>query len=278
MTNRSAMRVLMILTPLFGMSGAFGADPPPVENSRDLNAQRLKFMKESVQAYELTRKNDTALVLKLQPDPAFRLGKQGDGVVLEGAIFLWADEVARPGAAAQVFLVQSAGRPEGEWRHEFTSLSTGPFTALQGGKPRWLPMLPGVLFQPITGAPKPADSAPARLRQMRDLAAEFRAEDDFWGRGWNALRLLPTPISRYGKAGGMPEDGALFAFVLGTDPESFLFIEARPGANGLEWQYAFAPMTCWALKAEHKGRAVWSLPSRTFTTPFQTFYSRVYQP
>ena len=149
---------------------------------------------------------------------------------------------------------------------------------MQGGKPRWLPMVAGVSFQPIPGAPKPAASAPARLRQMRDLAAEFRAEDDFWGRGWNVLRLLPTPISRYGKAGGTPEDGALFAFVLGTDPESFLFIEARSAANGLEWQYAFAPMTCWALKAEHKGRSVWSLPNRNTANPFRTFYSRVYQP
>jgi hypothetical protein len=278
MTNRSTMRVLMILTSFLGMTGPVRADPPPDAKSRDLNARRLKFMKESVEAYELTRKGDTAVVLKLQSDPAFRLGKQGDGVVLEGAIFLWADEVGRPGAAAQVFLVQSAGRTDGEWRHEFTSLSTGPFMTLQGDKPRWLPMVPGVAFQPIPGAPKPADSAPARLRQMRNLAGEFRAEDDFWGRGWNALRLLPTPISRYGKAGGTPEDGALFAFVLGTDPESFLFIEARPVANGLEWQYAFAPMTCWALKAEHKGRPAWSLPSRTFTTPVQTFYSRVYQP
>ena len=62
---------------------------------------------------------------------------------------------------------------------------------------------------------------------MRELAAEFRAQDNFWGRGWTALRLLPTPISHYGKTGGTPEDGALFAFVLATDPEIFLFIEAR---------------------------------------------------
>jgi hypothetical protein len=278
MTKRSLMRVLIILTPVLGTISPVSADPPAVEKSRDLNARRLKFMKESVEAYELTRKGEAGFVLKLQPEPAFRLGKQGDGVVLEGAIFLWADEVGRPGAAAQVFLVETAGRPDGQWRHEFTSLSTGPFAALQGGQPRWLPTLPGVIFLPIPGAAKPADSAPARLRQMRDLAGQFRAEDDFWGRGWNLLRLLPTPISRYGKAGASPEDGALFAFVLGTDPEAFLFIEARAGANGLEWQYAFAPMTCWALKAEHKGRSVWSLPSRTFTAPFQTFYSRVYQP
>jgi hypothetical protein len=110
------------------------------------------------------------------------------------------------------------------------------------------------------------------------LATEFRAQDDFWGKGWSVLRLLPTPICRYGKAGGTPDDGALFAFVLGTDPESFLFIEARPARSGLEWQYAFAPMTCWALKAEHKGRSVWSLSQRNSGNLFRTFYSRVDQP
>jgi hypothetical protein len=252
----------------------------PVDGSKaaDAAAERLEFMKESAKSYKFTIGGDRGSELTLKPEPAFRLGKQGDGVVLEGAIFLWEDEIGRPGAAAQVFLVQVAGRSGGQWRHEFTSLSTRPFTATQGGKPRWLPMVPGVIFQSIKGAPKPADPPQQRLRQMRGLAEEFRGEDDFWGRGWNALRLLPKPISRYGKAGGTPEDGALFAFVLGTDPESFLFIEARPGDSGLEWQYAFAPMTCWALKAVHKGRPVWSLPQRNSDIPLRTFYSRVYEP
>ena len=219
----------------------------------DANADRLKFMKDSVQSYRLARSGDDAAVFKLQSDPVFRLGKQGDGVVLEGAIFLWADEVDRPAAAAQVFLVQSAAHSAGEWRHEFTSLSTRSFTATQAGKPRWMPMVAGVAFQPIPGAPKPADTPKERLRQMRELAGEFRAEDDFWGRGWSILRLLPRPISRYGKVAATPEDGALFAFVLGTDPEAFLFIEARKGNGGLEWQYAFAPMTCWRSGPSTRG-------------------------
>jgi hypothetical protein len=252
--------------------------PAGKPHAADANAERLKFMKDSVQAYELSDGAESAKVFKLQLDPVFRLGKQGDGVVLEGAIFLWADELGRPAAAAQVFLIQSAGQRDGEWRHEFTSLSTRSLRAMQGDKPRWTPMVAGVAFQPIAGAPKPADTPRDRLRQMRDLADEFRADDDFWGRGWNALRLLPKPISRYGKAGGAPEDGALFAFVLGTDPEAFLFIEARKGAKDLEWQYAFAPMTCWALKADHKAKSVWSLPERSTGNPLRTFFSRTYEP
>jgi hypothetical protein len=266
------------LAPVYLALALLVQAPDRGTNRTDANAERLKFMKDSVQSYELARGGDNPAVFKLQGDPAFRLGKQGDGVVLEGAIFLWADQVGRPAAAAQVFLFQNAGEATGQWRHEFTSLSTEAFKASQGGQPRWLPMAAGVNFQPIAGAAKPADTPRERLRQMRDLAVQFRAEDDFWDRGWNALRLLPTPISRYGKSDKTPEDGALFAFVLGTDPEAFLFIEARQRENRLEWQYAFAPMTCWGLKAEHKGRSVWSLPRRSTGNMFRTFFSRDYKP
>jgi hypothetical protein len=269
---------MTIFNPVFIAVALAAQAPVGKRDSTDANAERLKFMKDSVQIYELASSGSGAAPFKLQSEPAFRLGKQGDGVVLEGAIFLWADEVGRPEAAAQVFLVEDARAGAGQWRHEFTSLSTEAFRATQAGKPRWLPTLAGVAFQPIPGAPKPAETPRERLRQMRDLAGEFRAEDDFWRRGWNALRLLPTPISRYGKAGGTPEDGALFAFVLGTDPEAFLFIEARKSSSGLQWQYAFAPMTCWGLKAEHKGRSVWSLPFRDSSNLFRTFFSRVYEP
>ena len=245
---------------------------------RSPSAERLEFMKTSVTSYQFEDKADPGRTMELRPEPAFRLGKQGDGVVLEGAIFLWADAVGRPEAAAQVFLIQSAAKAEGEWLHEFTSLSTSPFAASQGGKPRWMPMVAGVLFQPIPGAPKPAETAAQRLRQLRALAGEFRAHDNFWNRGWQPLRLLPTPIARYGKSGATPEDGALFAFALGTDPEAFLFIEDRLGPNGPEWQYAWAPMTCWGLKAEHKDRPVWELGFRNTGNMFRTFYSRPYQP
>ncbi len=250
----------------------------PAREAGQSAAERLEFMKMSVKSYTFKDKEGHERAIALRPEPAFRLGMQGDGVVLEGAIFLWADAIGRPEAAAQVFLAKSASRPDGEWLHEFTSLSTDTFAAEQGGKARWMPLLPGVTFQAVPGAPKPAETPAARLRQLRVIAEEFRAEDDFWGRGWQGLRLLPTPIARYGKTGDTPEDGALFAFVLGTDPEAFLFLEARKGESGLEWQYAWAPMTCWGLKADHKGRAVWSLGMRNSGNMFRTFFSRPYQP
>ncbi len=113
---------------------------------------------------------------------------------------------------------------------------------------------------------------------MRAIAEEFRADDNFGEIGWHPLRMLTTPIARYGKPGGTVEDGALFAFVEGTDPEVFLFVEARKGETGPEWHYGLAPMGCWAVKASHKGQSVWELPRRPTDQPSNPLYSYRYWP
>jgi hypothetical protein len=266
-----AMNVMTLLLVV----SILGQSPTPARDAPNPAAERLAVMKESVTIYEFSR--DTGPI-KLQPDPAFRLGNQANGV-LEGAIFLWVDPVGRPEAAAQVFLHKSRENPAGIWLHEFTSLSTGQFVASQRGTPRWSPASPGVDFKPVPGAPKPATTPVQRLRQMRTLAEEFKAEDDFGSEGnIVALRLLTTPVARYGKAGGTPEDGGLFAFVVGTDPEVFLFLEVRTGSNGPEWQYACAPMSCWPLKVTHKGQLVWEVPRRSSDDPSRPFFCRTYRP
>jgi hypothetical protein len=242
-------------------------------------AERLQFMKESVRGYEMTVSGGGPGPLKLQADPAFRLGKQGADTVVDGAIFLWTGQTGRPEAAIQAFLIKTEREPEGLWVHEFTSLAPGPLAATRQGRVAWSPVRPGLEFRPLSGAPKPGATAAQRQRQMRELAQEFKASDDFHGKGWSELRLLAKPISQYGRHGSEVEDGALFAFVLGTDPEVFLFLEARPGRDGLGWQYAFAPMTVFAVQASHHDRPVWSLPSRDpANDPSRTFFDTTYIP
>jgi hypothetical protein len=225
----------------------------------------LDFMKTTAASYRFVRDGDPAEPLQLQAEPAFRMGKQSaDAGVEEGAIFFWTNDAGRPEAAAQVFLVRNAGAPNGLWIHEFISLSPGAFRGDRGGSPSWSPREPGVEFRPVPSAPKPGVNAVQRSAQMRALAREFHASDYFHDKQWLELRLLPTPVARFGKAdaGSAVEDGGLFAFVTGTDPEAFLFLEVRKGKDGPEWQYAFAPMTRYELKGTHAGKAVWSIPSR----------------
>ena len=240
-------------------------------------AGRLKFMQKSLVGYRFSRDGERGPIFRLQSEPAFRLGKQYTDV-LEGAIFFWVGEDGRPEAAVQVFKVQNAGAPLGLWIQEFSSLSPRPFVADLDGQPAWSPASPGVEFRSVPGAEAPAASAPQRTRQMRAMAQEFKAADDFGKKGWHDLRLLPTPIARYGKPGSVPVDGGAFAFVEGTDPEVLLFLEARPGKGGPEWQYALAPMTVFAVKATLGGRTVWELPDRMPAgDPSRPFFDRKYE-
>jgi len=253
---------------------------PGGQTTPDASAERLKFMKDSVQAYELTTGDgDRALTLKLETKPAFRLGKQQADNVEDGAIFLWNGETGRPEAAIQVFRIKDEYEPQGLWIHEFTSLSTSNITATRNGRPWWAPKASGLELKALPGAPKPADSAAQRLRQMRSLAEGFRASDNFKRKGWSELRLLPTPITRYGKQGTTLSDGALFAFVLGTDPEVFLFLEDRLGKDGTEWVYALAPMTVFAVKGWYRGDLVWELPDREPSyDPSKPFFDQAQKP
>jgi hypothetical protein len=271
---------MILLGPIYLAIALACQNPAPGESSpTNAAAERLKFMKESVESYELRLGEERGSVLKLQDKPVFRLGKQYTGDLADGAIFLWTSADGRPQAAVQNFLIKHAREEQGTWVHEFTSLTPSSITAVRNGRTWWAPQTPGLELKPVPGAAKPAESAAQRARQMRLLAADFRASDDFGGRGWTELRLLPTPISRYGESGTNLLDGELFAFVLGTDPEVFLFLEARSGKQGLEWQYALAPMTIFAVKASYQAKAVWELPNRgPAVDPKKPFYVAVYVP
>ena len=113
-----------------------------------------------------------------------------------------------------------------------------------------------------------ADSPARRLRQMRDLAAGFSVvlidrRGNAEGERQN-LRLLTNPIYRYASPDRGVTDGALFAFVVGTDPEALLVVEAR-GEEHDTWQYALARLNRDELAAYRQEREVW----RTDRTGYQ---------
>ena len=97
--------------------------------------------------------------------------------------------------------------------------------------------------------PQPAATAAERLRQIRDLAREFRASVDLEN-GGTELRRLSQPLFRYQSK----SDGAVFAFVLATDPEALLLIDERSGEGGPAWHYAFARMSNHSLAAKRRDR------------------------
>jgi hypothetical protein len=110
----------------------------------------------------------------------------------------------------------------------------------------------------------PAESPTARLRQLKAMAGEFAASETLRSGALRELRLLTQPIYRYQSTDPDLIDGGLFAFVLGTDPDIILMIEARRTKAGPEWQYAAARMNSLALTLNHKSREAWSAPMMTW--------------
>jgi hypothetical protein len=233
-------------------------------------ATRLATMQASAATYDIRRVDRPNHACRFQPEPVLRFTNTV-GDTRDGTIFLWFDEGDRPIVAAQVYM-----KRDGNSFHELTSLSTGLLVGRNPGAPDWRPSRSGVEFKPVPGAPKPADSAEQRLQQMQAMARDFSAEDSFRRQSWQDLRMLTRPLARYGKPGAEATDGAVFAYVLTTDPEVYLKLEARAGKDGAEWQYAFAPMTIHAVRASWKGQAVWELPNRWLSAskPDQPFYFR----
>ena len=227
------------------------------EKPKVIGADRPLEFQEFRQAavrYRIVTESDPPKTMVLAPEPILHwtnpLRRTSNG-----AVFIWVAD-GRPEAVASFYRYVSDGKTVED--HEFQSLmTTRGLTATRDGQKVWTPPTAGMSLATIPGAPRPAGAPAGRLRQMRDLAHEFHA---FLGtrEDRSELRLLPKPLYRY--EANRPEllDGALFAFVVTTDPEVLLMIEARPGVAGWAWHYGFARMSMVNLQAQHKDQQVWS--------------------
>lgn len=110
--------------------------------------------------------------------------------------------------------------------------------------------------------------------------AEFEVWDDH---GWTRtvrqkLRLLRQPIHRYSDSSKGVVDGAVFSFALANDPEALLILEAIEDEDGIKWQYAFSPVTIYALEAHRNNQLAWSVEERrVFNRGYQGQYVGDYQ-
>lgn len=234
------------------------AKPGEEADDKQAAADRLEYMKRSAAVYRITLDDETKTELALDANPALRWNNPVSGVP-DGSLFLWVGPNGRPELAAQVFI---AANTKDLWLHEFQSLSLGRFAVVRDAGPLWSPRRPGVEMKPVPGAPRAAETAVARLAQMRSLAKDFEANDEFEGKSRWELRLLSKPLMRYNLEQDEILDGALFAFAHGTDPEVFLLLEARRVSIGHAWQYGLAPMTAYGVKASYKQQPIWDSPAR----------------
>ena len=121
-------------------------------------------------------------------------------------------------------------------------------------------------------ATTPVTAEVTKTPSVARIAEGFQATMTGWAGNDSdreALRLLPRPLHRYDLANAKDPDpklldGALFAFVLGTDPEVVLVLEAvvakaEPAKEeSAVWQYACVRATSGGLEVKHGDELVWS--------------------
>ncbi len=251
-------QLLWYLAFLMMLSGICSAQPPenqaPAEEPKKLN----DLIEKAVSWYDVFPEEDSTA--RLAPQPVMRWRNVTRGQEGEAMMVVWPHN-GRPVAMASIYPW------EGRMLHEFDSLSReAKLVAREKDRVIWSPKTAGVEFKDVPGAPKPAKTHVERLRQMKAIAERFKARMTGW-RGDDTdqeeLRLLPRPLYRYDlKHAKEPDpnllDGALFAYVQGTDPEVVLVLEAIPTAKDSAWQYAFVRATSGGLEVKLGNEVVWT--------------------
>ncbi|HWB11425.1 MAG TPA: hypothetical protein VG826_19500 [Pirellulales bacterium] len=230
------------------------AEPPTDEQLAAEQAEFARWAAEAAAGYEIRLAGSPDVPLVLRPEPVLKWSNPERGRIY-GHVFVWTAG-GRPEAIASLYKWY---HPFTHSSHEFQSLSTGGLSALREGSAAWSTTRPGVEPRPLAEADPPANTAAARLRQMRDLVRDFRANETNRAGEQSSLRCLPQPIYRYESTKEPLVDGALFAFVQATDPEIVLLLEARKDESGkAAWHYALARLNSITLRVFYQDREVWT--------------------
>jgi hypothetical protein len=265
MMSRTASRVVAAVVLGALAAVALGgrldaADEPAKDKEEEARRERqLKDMTRSAAQHALASADDPKRTFKLQEAALLRSSNPVSGSK-DGAIFLWTDH-GRPQAVFKLFTYDNKS-----YTHEWLSLSEDTLTARRGEKVIWEPAEPGVKFREVPDAPKPAETAAERLRQMKALSAKFTSE--YTAQHLDAkpfaLRLLAQPLLRYETEDAAKADGALFAFVQSTAPVGLLLLESRPTKDGRRWHYAYASLVGGPVTAKYGDKEVFSIEKNYF--------------
>jgi hypothetical protein len=111
---------------------------------------------------------------------------------------------------------------------------------------------------------------------MRGLAGEFTVEvldTRNIAKGEDQTpRLLPKPLYRYDAERTKTLDGALYAFVLGTDPELLLLLECDTGVEKPEWRFGVGRMNRYQIRLKRKDVKVWEVEAIKDTKSHEDTY------
>ncbi len=148
---------------------------------------------------------------------------------------------------------------------ELSSLSSEPISAHRDQKKYWATNVPGAAYELFADAPTPAASPTQRRSQMNALAERFEFElTDTRGQKAGVkrqLRRLPKPVYQFQSKDPNVLDGAIFAFVEGTDPEALVTIQAEKQKDAFVYRYALIRRNSDDMSAKLDGVVVWHVPA-----------------
>jgi hypothetical protein len=173
-----------------------------------------------------------------------------------GSVFVWMDG-DRPATIGQFFRFTIRGTRF--TKHALHSLSPEPLKAQFGGVVAWAPEKPGLEWKPFSEAPAPGLTRTSRLLQMRQLARRFKLTLISPKDKSEELRLAPRPLFEYAAPKSGVTDGVILSYVVATDPEAILLIEAFDEKGKAGFRYAFARFHFWRLTAADGERIVWDV-------------------
>jgi hypothetical protein len=245
---------VVLARPVQPQSRVAPADEKPAAEA----ARASKMAADELKRWEVRIGDDPGRLATTHPDSVLRYSNPSVGRVY-GDVFLFIAD-GRPEAVMSIFKFFT---PWTGFEAEMHSLSASPMKAQRDGQVVWQPDRPGIELKDVPDAPAPGVSSVERLGQMRSIAGGFAghlldARVQATGED-QSLRLLPKPLYRYQPKDPALRDGALFAFVLGTDPEFFVLLEAKETPRGPRWQYGLARMNDDALQVTYKGKAIWKV-------------------
>ncbi|MDP1798071.1 MAG: hypothetical protein Q8K78_11340 [Planctomycetaceae bacterium] len=276
-TQRVSVRGLFVVAAasLF-WTLSVGADEPDVKTQERI-ATVGRQAKEFVERCNFTSTESAPASFRLIPEPILRWSNPTAGAVY-GDIHLYTHR----GRPATIVSFYRWFTPDWGSTIEVCSLHPTPIMGVSNGVRFWTPKASPLQWGTLSDVDAPAASAAARLPQLRRIASDFTAQ--LIDTRANAagvrrpLRRLTQPVFRYPPpvTDSNYLDGAMFAFVEGTDPELLLFVEAVSAAKSAVWQYGIARLNRDQLEVLHGDKVVWeadyiSDPNERILEPYSTF-------
>jgi hypothetical protein len=234
---------------------SLAAAEEPKEISEEQRAKHLGQMKELAASIRLladTRQEESAV--KLVEKPILRYS-DNTRRTHESSLWIWSAG-GRPSAVLAVeYYPNEPDRPR--WLYEIASSSTERIAAYREPELRWTATEPGLNLQEFKGVDPPAEKPVRRLTQMKELHRRFTAHERGSIDGRIELRPLSSPLFRYSDAEAGILDGAIFAFVNGTNPEALVVLEAHTKESASTWHFGLLQMTGEPVAVELDGKEVW---------------------